>query len=85
MARLAEAHTPMSQYQNPHDEDIPRYEPWLGVMGASFIPVTVLLFLHGRFAGPLIGASAILFLASLVMLRWQTASRQRPELESAES
>ena len=74
----------MSQYQNPHDEDIPRYEPWLGMMGASFIPVTVLLFLHGRFAGPLISASAILFVASLVMLRRQT-SRKQTELEGASS
>jgi hypothetical protein len=71
----------MSQYQNPHDEDIPRYEPWLGVMAASFVPVTVLLFLHGRFAGPLISASVILFVASLVMLRRQT-SRKRTEIDA---
>jgi hypothetical protein len=74
----------MSQYQNPHDEDIPRYEPWLGVMGASFVPVTVLLFLHGRFAGPLISASAILFVASLVMLRRQSIRRQG-QIEGAAS
>jgi uncharacterized membrane protein YjjP (DUF1212 family) len=74
----------MSQYQNPHDEDIPRYEPWLGMMGASFVPVTLLLFLHGQFAGPLIGASVILFAGSLLMLRRQTTQR-RAELESAGS
>ena len=74
----------MSQYQNPHDEDIPRYEPWLGVMASSFIPVTIVLYLGGRFLVPLISASALLFAASLVMLRRQNI-RQRTELESAAS
>jgi hypothetical protein len=29
----------MSNYQNPHDDDIPRFERWLGVTASAVGPV----------------------------------------------
>ena len=28
----------MSNYQNPHDDNTPRFEPWLGAIATSFLP-----------------------------------------------
>lgn len=52
-----------------HD-DVPRYEPWLGVMSASFVTVIAALFLPSLLV-PLLVLTAILFVTSLVMLRRQ--------------
>lgn len=62
---------------HPHDEDIPRFDPWLGVMASSLIPVIVALYVHSRFSVPLIIATVVLFIASLVMLRRQTLRQRR--------
>ena len=58
-----------------HDEDIPRFEPWLAVMASSFIPIVIALNLHARFLAPLVVATVVLFLAGLMMLRRQTVRR----------
>ena len=62
----------MSNYQASHDEDIPRFEPWLGVLFASLLPVIVALFVPHAFAVPLIAMTVLLFVAGLVMLRLQS-------------
>ena len=69
----------MSNHPHSHDAHIPRFEPWLGVMASSAVPAVITLFVHSRFLMPLIAATVVLFLASLLMLRRQTvrASRDR--------
>jgi uncharacterized membrane protein YfcA len=64
----------VSVYENSHD-DIPRFEPWLGVMASSAGPALIALYLP-RYFVPLIVAAVALFLASLVMLRRQTVRRR---------
>lgn len=58
----------MSEYENS-DHDIPRFEPWLGIMASSLLPVFIALFLPARFFLPLVGATVALFAAALVLLR----------------
>lgn len=67
----------MSNYQASHDEDIPRFEPWLGVLFASLVPVIVALFVPHAFAVPLIVMTVLLFVAGLVMLRLQSRRHTR--------
>lgn len=67
----------MSKSQASHDEDIPRFEPWLGVLFASLLPVMVALFVPHAFAAPLIVMTVLLFVAGLVMLRVQSQRRAR--------
>jgi len=61
--------------RDSHDEDIPRFEPWLAVMASSFVPIVIALNLHARFLAPLVVATVVLFLAGLMMLRRQTVRR----------
>jgi hypothetical protein len=67
----------VSNYENSHDDDNPRYEPWLGVMASAFVPVTAALYLPPSYLTALIGIAAALFAAGLVMLRRQTSRRAR--------
>ena len=67
----------MSKYQASHDEDIPRFEPWLGVLFASLVPVILALFVPHAFAVPLIAITVLLFVAGLVMLRLQSRRHTR--------
>lgn len=69
----------MSKYQASHDEDIPRFEPWLGVLFASLLPVIVALFVPHAFVVPLIVTTLLLFVAGLVMLRFQSQRRRREQ------
>jgi hypothetical protein len=66
----------MSNHPHSHDDDVPRFEPWLGVMASSVVPVIVGLYVHSRYLVPLIVATVALFLFSLVMLRRQTVRRR---------
>jgi MFS superfamily sulfate permease-like transporter len=76
----------VSNYQNPHDEDIPRFEPWLRVMTAAFVPAIATLYLPGSFLVPLAALATILFGAGLFMLRRQSIHRaSRRALEGAKS
>ena len=74
----------MSEYQASHDEDIPRFEPWLGVLFASLVPVIAALFVPHSFAVPLIATTVLLFVAGLVMLRLQSRRRTREQASVAE-
>jgi hypothetical protein len=65
----------VSRYDNS-DNDIPRFEPWLGVMVSSLLPAMVALFLPSQIAVLFIGATVGLFVAGLVMLRRQTLRRR---------
>lgn len=67
----------MSSHPHSHDEDIPRFEPWLGVMASSFIPAAIGVYAHS-FIAPLTVGTVALFLTSLFMLRRQTL-RHRAE------
>ena len=69
----------MSKYKASHDEDIPRFEPWLGVLFASLVPVIVALFVPRVFAVPLIVMTVFVFVAGLVMLRLQSRRRGRDQ------
>lgn len=74
----------MSKYQSSHDEDIPRFEPWLGVLFASLVPVILALFVPHAFAVPLIAMTVLLFVAGLVMLRLQSRRHTRERASIAE-
>jgi len=65
----------MSQYENSHD-DIPRFEPWVGVLAASLVPAALTLYLPGEYLIPLIVGTGVLFLASLLMLRRQSNQKR---------
>ena len=65
--------------QHSHDDDLPRFEPWLGVMASSLIPLVIALYLHSRYFIPAVAVAVALFLAALVMLRRQTVHRRRED------
>lgn len=70
----------MSHYhspnQNSHDhEDIPRFEPWLGVMAGSLLPALLALALPQAFSIPLIACTVLLFAAGSFMLARQGRRR----------
>ena len=67
----------MSDYQNPHDDDNPRFEPWLGAIASSFLPWVAAFYLPKAFVVPLATVSGLLFMAGLVMLRIQTVREKR--------
>jgi uncharacterized membrane protein YfcA len=67
----------MSNYENHHADDVPRFEPWLGVMLSAFAPAIVVLYLPPTYLVPLVTITAILFAAGLFMLRRQTLRRAR--------
>lgn len=67
----------MSTSHASHDEDIPRFEPWLGVLFTSLVPVIVALFVPHTFAVPLIVMTVLLFVGGLVMLRVQSQRHAR--------
>jgi hypothetical protein len=77
MHRGARAEThPMPENEHLH-EDIPRFEPWLGVMLGAVVPALGTVYAPSRFLIPLIIATVTLFVASLVMLRRQTSEAAR--------
>ena len=65
----------MSEYEKSH-EDIPRFEPWLGVMAAAFVPAVGTLYLPSHYLPPLIVVTVALFIAGLAMLRRQTNQKR---------
>jgi hypothetical protein len=72
----------VSNYENPHDIDDPRYEPWLGVMTSAFVPLIISLYSPSRYIVPLIAITVVLFAAGLIMLRRQTIRRARERGEA---
>ena len=69
-----------------HDhDDIPRFEPWLGVMGSSLVPAAIALALPHAFAIPLITCTVLLFMAGSAMLVMQSRRRSRERCEAEAS
>lgn len=70
----------MSQSQNTHDDHdgIPRFEPWIGVMGASFVPAVAMLYLPPAYLEVLVVLTAALFTGGLLMKRARSARRDEP-------
>lgn len=66
----------MSDNLHSQDEDVPRLEPWLGVMASALVPLIVALYVHSRFHVALMTVTVLLFIAGLVMLRGQTVRRR---------
>lgn len=50
------------------DHGVPRFEPWLGVAAAAFIPIGVMFMLPQSFVGPMIVLAGVLLLSGVVML-----------------
>jgi hypothetical protein len=50
------------------DASVPRFEPWLGVAAAAFVPLSVMFVLPPSFLLPMIGLAGLLLLAGIVML-----------------
>jgi len=65
----------MSNHQHADDDDIPRFEPWLGVTASSLIPAVMALY-ASRVLIPSIVATVALFLTGMLMLRRQTVRRR---------
>jgi hypothetical protein len=53
---------------NPDDTSVPRFEPWLGVAAAAFVPLSVMFVLPPSFLFPMIGLAGLLLLTGIVML-----------------
>ena len=66
----------MSNHETLNEHAIPRFEPWLGVMGSSFVPAAAAIFLPATFLVPLIVLTVLLFGASLAML-WRQSIHRR--------
>ena len=66
----------MSNHQHADDDDIPRFEPWLGVTASSLIPAVIALY-ASRVLIPSIVATVALFLTGMLMLRRQTVASSR--------
>jgi hypothetical protein len=70
----------MSEYRNTHDnDDSPRFEPWLGMVAGSVLPVGAAFYLPSAFSAPLMIASVLLFVGGLIMLRIQSVRRARKQ------
>lgn len=68
----------VSHHNIAHDhDDIPRFEPWLGVMAGSLVPAAIALALPHAFAIPLIACTVLLFTAGVVILIVQSRRRAR--------
>jgi len=59
------------------EDDIPKMEPWLGVLMASFVPTLALFFVPESFRYPLYIVISLLLLASIVMLVRREIQRGR--------
>ena len=68
----------MSEYQNTHDDDVPRFEPWLGMIAASVLPLGAAVYLPSAFP-VLMVLTVLLFVSGLIMLRLQTVRRAREQ------
>ena len=51
----------------PHHNDIPSFEPWLGVMLAAFIPIVLAFIVPRSLMIYLFGAAGVIGVTSLVM------------------
>ena len=68
----------MSECQNTHDDDVPRFEPWLGMIAGSVLPLGAAIYLPSAFP-VLMVLTVLLFVSGLIMLRLQTVRRAREQ------
>lgn len=68
----------MSEYRDTHEDDIPRFEPWLGMIASSALPMGAAIYFPNAFP-LLMVATVLLFVGGLIMLRVQTARRAREQ------
>jgi hypothetical protein len=73
----------MSEQSSHSDQDIPRFEPWVAVIGSSIIPVVASVYLPSVFLVPLIVSSVVLFALGLFLLHRQTVRQSRPDAEAS--
>ena len=66
----------MSEYQNTHDDGIPRFEPWLGMIAGAVLPLGAAFFFPKAFPLLLV-ITVLLFVGGLIMLRVQSVRRAR--------
>ena len=69
----------MSEYQNTHDDGNPRFEPWLGMIAGSVLPILAAFYVPTALAAPLMVLTVLLFVGGLFMLRLQSARRAREQ------
>lgn len=62
------------------EHDHPRLEPWLKVMLSATLPTIIALALPPAFDVPMLSATALLFLASMVMFVRRSRSSAAPRL-----
>ena len=66
---------PVNAHETSNPDDIaPRFEPWLGVAAAAFVPLSVMFVLPPSFLFPMIGLAGLLLLTGIVMLIRQERS-----------
>ena len=59
----------MSEYEIPDaHHDTPKFEPWLGMMLASFIPAVLTVFVPDVAIAPLVVVTVLLLSVAFVML-----------------
>jgi hypothetical protein len=60
------------------DHHTPRYEPWLGVSVASFLPLIALFVLPSGFAIPMLAAAGLILAIGAIMLVRQERQKSEP-------
>ena len=73
----------MSEYQNTHYNDDPRFEPWLGVIASSVLPLVAGFLFPAALGASVVVLSVLLFVTGLIMLRLQTIRRAREQNRGA--
>lgn len=62
------------EHSRPVEEDVPRFDPWLGVLLSCLVPAGIGIALPSLFV-PCTVTAAILFVVSMVMLKMQSRRR----------
>lgn len=68
----------MSEYRDTHDHDDPRFEPWLGMVAGSLLPLGAAVFLPNAFPFFMV-LTVLLFVGGVIVLRVQTVRRAREQ------
>ena len=74
--RVVDRDIPLRRHVH-HDDDIPRMEPWLWMVMASFLPVLVAFLVPHAYQVALFVASGVLIAAAMVMLIGQQRRKRR--------
>ena len=74
----------MSVYRDTHEDDVPRFEPWLGMIAGSVLTMCAAVYLPKAFP-LLMVATVLLFVGGLIMLRVQSVRRAREQTRTQPS